>query len=271
MVALAVVPSATPGDNRAALDALCAALSSQLGELVTGANFDTYDALVSELERDRVDYAWMPPVLLVLARERLRLRPLLSSVRGDRTDYRAVLFVDAAGPLRTLDDLRGKTVAWVDTMSAAGYLYPRLTLAARDVDPQSLFGDELFLRSHAEVVRAVFDGRAQVGATYAEKPAADQPIRRAGFLDVAPDRPARVIEWSKSIPNDLIVGHGQIPKPRHVAFANAIVELAKSAEGRTLLFRVFHAEVFTPTPRNALDTVWALVTKAREKGLLLHF
>ena len=287
MVALAVVPSATPGDSRAPLDALCAALARKLGVPVTGAMPDSYGALATELERDRVQYAWMPPLLAVLSRERVRLRPLLSAVRGDRTDYRGVLFVDAAGPLHAVDDgdlrpagsaaegrrgsieeLRGKTVAWVDDTSAAGYLFPRLTLAARGLDPTTLFGEELFARSHAEVARAVFAGRAHVGATYAEK--AD-PVRRAGFLDAAPPgRAARVIEWSRPIPNDVIVGHGQPPKPQHVAFANAIVDLATTGEGRAMLFRAFHAEVFTPTPAGALDPLWGLVYRARQQGLLLQ-
>src|SRR5512135_2939983 len=152
---LAVVPSAMPGDHRAALEELCAALSAQLGERVRGFLPESYSELISQLELDRVQYAWMSPALVVLASEKQRLEPLLSAVREDRTDYRAVLFVDGNGPFQTIDDLHGKTVAWVDAASASGYLVPRLHLAAKGIDPSRLFGEELFLRSHAEVVRAV--------------------------------------------------------------------------------------------------------------------
>ena len=90
--------------------------------------------------------------------------------------------------------------------------------------PDDFFGEELFLRSHAEVVRAVLDGRADVGATYAQRPAPGQPIQRAGFLDVAPERSIRVLEWTRPIPNDVIVGHGLLSFAEHRAFGDAMLE-----------------------------------------------
>jgi phosphonate transport system substrate-binding protein len=267
---LAVVPSATPGDHRAALDELCAALSTELGEPVRGLLPDSYSDLIRQIELDRVQYAWMSPALAVLASEKQRLEPLLSAVREDRTDFRAVLFVDGNGPFRTIEDLQGKTVAWVDTASAAGYLVPRLHLAAKGIDPSRLFGEELFLRSHAEVVTAVYDGRAQVGATYAHRPPQGQPIRRAGFIDVAPDRPARVLEWTQAIPSDVIVGHGLMSRAQHRAFSAAIQALASRDDGRPLLYRAFHAEQFAPTPRDALRPLLQMVRLARTHGLLHH-
>ena len=270
MITLAVVPSATPGDHRAALDELCAELTPLLGDRVKGMTPDSYSELISQLERDRVQYAWMSPALLVLASEKQRLDPLLSAVREDRTDYRAVLFVDGNGPFQTIDDLAGKTVAWVDTASAAGYLVPRLHLAAKGIDPSRHFGTELFLRSHAEVVRAVYEDRAQVGATYAHRPPAGRPIRRAGFIDVAPDRAARVLEWTQAIPSDVIVGHGLLSRAQHRTFVAAIETLGERDDGRALLYRTFHAERFSPTPRDALRPLFQMVRLARTHGLLHH-
>ncbi|MGE5186040.1 MAG: phosphate/phosphite/phosphonate ABC transporter substrate-binding protein [Acidobacteriota bacterium] len=269
-ITLAVVPSATPGDHRAALDELCGALSTQLGYRVRGMTPESYSELISQLERDRVQYAWMSPALVVLAAEKQRLEPLLSAVREDRTDYRSVLFVADEAPFQRIDDLHGKKVAWVDAASASGYLVPRLHLAAKGIAPARLFGDELFLRSHAEVVRAVYDGRADIGATYAHRPAQGRPIRRAGFIDVAPDRPARVLEWTQAIPSDVIAGHGLLSRTQHRAFAAAIGALAEREDGRALLYRAFHAERFTPTPRDALRPLWQMVRLARTHGLLHH-
>jgi phosphonate transport system substrate-binding protein len=269
-ITLAVIPSVTPGDQRAALDALCAELRLMLGRRVIGACLDSYAALTSELEKDRVQFAWMPPVLMVLTDEQIPLRPLLCAVRDDRTVYSSVLFVDADKPYQQIEDLRGKTVAWVDTTSAAGYIYPRLHLAAYGVDPNKLFGHELFLGSHPEVVRAVFDGRADLGATYAEMPVEGQPVRRAGFCDVAPDRQGRVLEWTRPIPNDLLVAHSSVPAAEYRAFSRAILALGKREEGRKLLFGAFHAERFSSNLRDSLSSLWSLVELARRNGLLSH-
>lgn len=265
---LAVVPSATPGDSRAALEELCGRLSAILDTSVVGMHPESYSELQSQLERDRVQYAWMPPALIVLGSEKLRLEPLLSSVRGDKVEYRAVIFVDAASAFRNVRDLVGKKIAWVDPASASGYLVPRLHLAAKGIDPGRLFGEELFVKSHAEVVRAVFSGRAHAGATYAHRPAQGEPVHRAGFADVMPEREARVLEWTQAIPSDVIAGHGLIPRAQHRVFSNALLTLAHDDDGRRALYQVFHADNFAITPRDALRPLWQMVRLARQHGLL---
>lgn len=267
-ITLAVVPSATPGDSRLALDALCIALTRLLDTPVHGINSASYADLAAELEKDRVDFAWMSPLLMVLTDENIKLTPLLSAVRDDVTEYRSALFVDGKRDLRAIEELRGSVVAWVDTTSAAGYLMPRLHLAARGLDPTRFFRKELFLRTHAEVVRAVLDGRADIGATYGQRPADGKPVTRAGFLHVAPERHVRVLEWTRPIPNDVIVGHGLLPKPEHRQFSNAILTLAERETGRRLLFNAFHAETFVTPPREVLDPLREVVALAREHGLL---
>ena len=268
-ITLAVVPSVSPG-GRGSLDPLCDELARRLGRDVEPFTPASYDELIGALERDRVHFAWMSPMLLALADEHFRVRPLLSAVRGDRTDYRAVLFADATGPFGEVQQLRGTTVAWVDTASASGYFYPRLHLAALGIDPEQLFGAELFERSHAGVVRAVLEGRAQVGATYAEMPAPGEPITRAGFVDVAPERPMRVLVWTRPSPSDVIAAHGWVDKELQRAFSQAVLALTERDDGRRLLHAAFHAEQFVPTPRNALRPLWDLIALARGHGLLPH-
>lgn len=267
---LAVVPSATPGDSRVALAELCAALGRLLGKQVTALHPDTYGALTDLFEKGRIDYAWMSPAQMVMAGEHMRLVPLLSAVRNEKTDYSSVLFVDDRSPARFTEQLRGKRIAWVDRTSAAGYLFVRLQLAARGIEPDAFFGAELFEKSHAGVVRAVLEGRADAGATFAERPADGAPIARAGFINVAPERTIRVLEWTATIPNDVIVAHGLLAKDDHRAFGNAMLTLAEREDGRRMLRHAFDAERFMTTPKNTLKPLYDLVRLARAHGLLAH-
>jgi phosphate/phosphite/phosphonate ABC transporter binding protein len=268
-ITLAVVPSSTPGDARQALDALCGALAKLLATPVQGINCASYSELALELERDRVDYAWMSPTLMILTNENIQLRPLLSAVRDDRTDYRACMFVDGTRSFQSIEQVRGGVVAWVDRTSAAGYIVPRIHLASRGIDPTEYFAKELFLRSHAEVVRAVLDGRADVGATYGQQPAEGDPVQRAGFVHVAPERAVRVLEWTREIPNDVIAGRGLLSRPEHRMFSNALLTLSERGDAsRQMLFNVFHAERFQTPLRNALAPAQDLVALAREHGLM---
>ncbi|MCX5746338.1 MAG: PhnD/SsuA/transferrin family substrate-binding protein [Proteobacteria bacterium] len=269
-IILAVVPSAMRGDRKAALDAVCAALSKLLVDVtVRGVLPTSYAALATGLERDQIQYAWMSPALVVLTEEQIKLQPLLVAVRNEQQSYNSALFVEASSSFDTVVELEGQTIAWVDPSSAAGYLCPRIALAARGIDPSTFFGRELFLGSHEQVVRAVFDGRAQVGATYGERPTIeDGPILRGGFLDVDPDHPVRVLEWSPPIPHDVIAGHGLISMAEHRVFSNAILTLASRADGRQLLYDAFHTEQFTIASSTALRPLRDLVRQAREHGLL---
>ncbi|HEY4181281.1 MAG TPA: PhnD/SsuA/transferrin family substrate-binding protein [Kofleriaceae bacterium] len=269
-ITIGVVPSAIPGDRTAALGELCAALSTKLSVPVRGVHPESYGALVNELEKDRVQYAWMPPALLVLTSEDIQLRPLLSAVRNNQTEYSSALFVDANSPATSLGDLRGGTVAWVERTSAAGYLYPRIQLASRGIDSTRYFSNELFLGSHAEVVRAVRDGRAHLGATYAAHPEEGEPIKRSGFIDVAPVWPARVLEWTAAIPNDVIAGHGLLDRAHHRVFATALTSISSTDDGKKLLWNAFNVDKFIETPRNSLEQLRAQVQRAREHGLLAH-
>ena len=266
-ITLAVVPS-LPGDRRGALDAVCDALSRMLQAEVRGVLPASYAELASWFEKDRVQYAWMSPALMVLTAERIQLQPLLSAVRGDRTEYCSALFVDGKRPASSIAALRGKTIAWVDPTSASGYLVPRIHLAARGIDASTLFGQELFTGSHAAVVRAVLGGGADVGATYALQPEPGQPVARAGFCDVAPEHPVRVLEFTQTIPNDVICGHGLIARSEHRLFSNAVLTLAERDDGRQLLHAAFNADRFMTTPRNALKPLWGLVDLARKRGML---
>src|SRR5258708_931375 len=132
-------------ETPAALERFGAQLAHEIGEPITVGVVPTYAALEAALAAGEAQLAWLPPIL-----------------RDGASEYCSVLFVRADSDVFTLSDLRGSTVAWVDLCSAAGYLLPRLHLVAEGLRLESLFGQERFLGSHDAVVRAVFDGTADV-------------------------------------------------------------------------------------------------------------
>ncbi len=267
----AVVPSTRSTESVEPLLAqLASFLSRELGTPVRGITTPSYSDLVADFERDRIHFAWMSPLQLVLAQERISLRALATSMRSDRLEYCGVLFTESSNARRTLRELEGAKVAWVDPTSASGYLYPRLHLAARGIDPDEFFADELFCHSHREVVNAVFSGKVEVGATFAARPPSGAPVTRAGFCDVDPAAEAHIVEWTATIPNDLMVAHGLLSALLHTSFEQALFRLSESDDGRALLSGLFGAEkLVVPDPR-PLGMLRQLVQQARENGLLLQ-
>ncbi len=255
-----VLPSRN--DAEGALARLCERVGAILDRPVRSLRASSYDELLDFIERGRAQIAWMSPLLAALAEDRLSLRPLLVASRDGRAEYRAVLFTHARSPIRSLDDLAGTTVAWVDRSSGSGYLVPRLMLAAAGHDPLRLFAEELFVGSHEEVLRAVRDGRAAVGATFAEA------TQREPFCGA--ETSLRAFHYSDPIPNDLIMAHALVPLADAMGFAAALHTVAAAHADESLLGDVFGAADFEFTDGTHLKRIRSQIQLARRLGLLLR-
>jgi phosphonate transport system substrate-binding protein len=255
-----VLPSRVDADP--SLRSLCDRLSALLNRPIRSVRASSYDELVDTLERGHTQLAWMSPLLAALAEDRLPLRPLLVASRAGHAEYRAVLFAHSHSPIRSVDDLEGVSVAWVDRASGSGYLVPRLMIAAAGYDVDCLFSEERFCGSHDEVVRAVCERRVAVGATFADV----APM--APFS--SPRAPLRALLISEPIPNDLIMAHGLLPLADAMGFAAALHSIGAGDTGRSLLDDVFGAAAFDFTDGTHLRRIRLQVQLARRLGLLLQ-
>ena len=254
-------------ETPAALERFGAQLAHEIGEAITVDVVPSYAALEAALAAGQAQLAWVPPILLADGDEN-RLVPLVTALRGGASEYCAVLFVRTEANVFTLKDLRGSTVAWVDQCSAAGYLLPRLHLIAEGLRPEKLFGQERFLGSHDAVVRAVFDGTADVGATFGGPPGSSDADERSGFHDVDPNIPVRVIFRSGPVPADAVVCDSALPTATRVRVTAALLHLGTFAIGRRVTRRLFGADGFVTFDPQALAQLRGLVTGARARGWL---
>jgi phosphonate transport system substrate-binding protein len=143
-----------------------------------------------------------------------------------------------------------------------------LHLIAEGLRPEKLFGEERFLGSHDAVIRAVFDGSAQVGATFGGPPDSDDPDERSGFHDVDPKQPVRVIFRSASVPSDAVVCDARLAGDMRVRVTAALLHLGTFAVGRRVTRRLFGADAFVTFDPRALAKLRTLVTGARARGWL---
>jgi len=255
-------------ETPAALERFGAQLAHEIGEPISVEVVPSYAALEEALAAGDAQLAWMPPILLADGDD-TRLSPLVTSLRGGAAEFCSVLFVRADADVYTLDDLRGSTVAWVDRCSAAGYLFPRLHLVDEGMRVEKLFAREEFLGTHHAVVRAVFDGKADVGATFGGPPSAGEDAdERSGFHDVEPRVPVRVIFRSAPVPSDAVVCDASLPTDLRIRVTSALIHLGTFAVGRRVTRRLFGADGFQTFDPRALAQIRALVTGARARGWL---
>src|SRR5262245_33666977 len=179
------------------------ALSDALGEPIELEATKSYGELRELVLAKTVQLAWMPPALFVRAHAAGAVGDVLRAERFAGGRYQGAIFVRDGSPFRALEDLKGARIAWVDRDSCAGYLFPRLALRSRGMDPDAFFSAAEMLESHSRVVRAVASGAADAGATYVELADPADPekgLSLAGWSAFAERKAMRPLLVSESIP-----------------------------------------------------------------------
>lgn len=270
-VTFGCVPHTDDGETRAHLAGLCEWLGEDIGVEVAPHRSPSPVALASALGSKQVDLAWVSPALFLSAPELRSTVPLVCCVRAGMSSYHGVLFVPLESRFRSPTDLKGARVAWAAPTSAAGYIVPRLSLASHGLDPRTLFVEETFYDSHHDVARAVFSGRADVGATFAlfEAGNASKAILRAGYLDVVRGQKGRILYAAGPIPSDLIVAAPSVPTDLRARLILALsgVRTTGGAVQRAFL-HIVGADSFEAPRPHAFDALREQIADGRALGLL---
>jgi phosphonate transport system substrate-binding protein len=126
------------------------------------------DLLASLAAGAKPDAIVAPPQSYLVAHEDYGYEVALAGMQsGGDVVYAGEIIVGANTGIASLSDVAGKSVCWPSTSSMSGFKVPRLMLLAEGLNPQTDLGEETEAGSHAEVVRAVYLGYCEVGATYA--------------------------------------------------------------------------------------------------------
>ena len=184
-------------------------ITNYLEETVRGVEFKAsvaqdYRGLLEAMRSGQLDFAWLNPSGYVDAAKENIADVLLKSAREAGPFYWSAFIVKADSRFRKLEDLQGASVAWVDPNSAAGYLFPRATIAQAKLDPDKFFGKEVFAGGHDAVVLSVLNGSVDVGATFANNTKGTSGAWTQYLKDAADQKKIRVLAYSRPIPGDTV-------------------------------------------------------------------
>jgi len=167
---MAFTPSRDPTALQESADAFVAVLARLSGVPVRAQVASDYAGVIEALRSRRVDLAFVHPVGYVLARREAGCEILVRDVWENRTAYKASFYVREASGIKHIEELRGRTVAFVDPASSSGYIYPMVLLMkrglVRDRDPKTFFKDALFAGTHEAALRAVLQSRVDAATTF---------------------------------------------------------------------------------------------------------
>ncbi len=236
-----------PSDRLRARDprtrTLMRALEQRAGAYVVERNVASYEDLENDMTLARIDVAWLPPVVYArLENEQVAVAMLTRAGRG--RSYWSALVVPKDSPIHTLPQIAGARIAWVDPLSAAGYLVARMGLRARGFEPRTMFGHQFFAGSHNEAINAVLGGRADVAATFAHLGDSGHVVRGPWEEMNIPSDRLRVLTLLGEIPADVIAARASVPEPLRASIATAILEMSQDAELGEVIKAVFGGREF---------------------------
>lgn len=167
---LVLTPSQKPTDLLAAGEAFGQALGKLVGVPVRVTVASDYAAVIEALRNRTADLAFVHPAGYVLANREAKATIVARNVWHGKATFTSRIFVRKDSGLKTLDELRGKTMAFVDPASTSGYIYPMLLLMQRGLvkgrDPKTFFREVVFSGSHDASMQALLNGHVDAIATF---------------------------------------------------------------------------------------------------------
>lgn len=198
----------------------------------------SYVAVVEAFGTKKADIATLNSFGYILAHEKYGAQARLTVLRHGSPTYQSQFIARADSSIKSLKDLEGKKIAFVDSASASGYLLPMKTLNEKGIKPK----ETMFAMKHDNVVTKVYTGEVDAGATYYSPPE-DGKIEDARRLVLTqyPDveKKVKIIELSSEIPNDPIVFRKDLSEEMKQKISSALMDFIKTEEGQKAFKEVY--------------------------------
>ncbi len=141
-------------------------LSKKMGMHIKLKVLTRYGNIIENFVASKMDGAFFGSFTYTLAHARLGVEPLARPETADgRSTYYGLLFVRKDSGIKDAKDMRGKTFAFVDKATTAGYLLPLAYFKTHGIaDYKTYFKETYFAGTHENAIHDVLNKLADVGA-----------------------------------------------------------------------------------------------------------
>jgi phosphonate transport system substrate-binding protein len=215
---MGLIPAENNEEIRKTFEPMRAYLEKKLNRKVTMYTATDYSSIIEAMKKKHVDIAFFGPLSYVIAEQEAGAEAFAVGVEGDRKTYKSIFVVPGDSPIRSLQDLQGKNVAFVDPASTSGSLVPSyLIKKATGKLPQDFFGKLTYAGSHDASELAVKNKSVDAGA--------DNDITYANMLEKGLITPQtnRILIQSDPIPGSPLVYRKDLDPATKAAIRNAIL------------------------------------------------
>ncbi|TMC79279.1 MAG: phosphate/phosphite/phosphonate ABC transporter substrate-binding protein [Chloroflexi bacterium] len=238
-IQLAFTPStqaATISTNGAAIKA---ALEKSTGLRMNVTVMTSYAAQVEAMCAGSVDMGFFAPLQMTLLLSKGCGTPVIGALRKDdtgqlSTTYKSQILVSVASGITDINGLKGKKFAFVDPLSASGYVYPTLVVKNKTgQEPKTFFSSTIFAGGHPQAALAVYQGTVDGAATFIDA--------RDSLVATTPDikTKTKVIDTAGPIPNDGVALAKNFPDDIAKQVKSALIDYSKADDGKKVFSALF--------------------------------
>lgn len=216
-----------------------------------------YGNIIDSFISERLDGAFWGSFTGALAIRKLAIEPIARPLWKDGSSaYHGNIFVRKDSGITSVADMRGKSIAFVDRATTAGYVFPMSYLREHGVhDVESYFAEHYFAGSHDATITAVLEGKADVGC------AKNTIYSLLAANDPRVEKELVILASSPEVPSNGLGLRSDLDPEVKRALADTLLGMHENGAGRAVL-RQFEALRFIPTTVEDYEPVFGFARSA---------
>lgn len=228
------VPSRSVHEIQVSASKIADYLTESTGYTIKSVTLSNYAGVALAMKSRRVDFAFVGPINYLVIEDRVGAVPLTAAVRHGHKGYHGLIIVRNDSGIESLQDLKGKSVAFGDALSASGNLYPKAALKEAGIDPNEDIRS-LMLSSQSAVVTSVLTGKVDAGAIYDDARLNPEVLRY--YPEVTTH--TRILYQTPRIPADPQIARSSLNASQRAKLTESLVAMSQDEEAQKWLKDIY--------------------------------
>lgn len=260
-ITIGLIPEMNVFKQKERFEPLAAYLTEKFKFQVELSILSRYGNIIERFKDLDIDAAFLGSFTGALAISQLGVEPIARPVNTDNTStYCGYIFVRKDSGIQSAAAMQGKTFAFVDKATTAGYIFPLAWLKQNQVtNIDTYLASYSFMGSHDAAIESVLTGKIDIGSA---KNTIFEMVRQA---NPRIDKELTIIATSPRVPsNGLCVRPDMAPATKE-RLRQELLDLHHSSQGQEILKAMGYLS-FTETSKEDYQPVFDL---AEEAGITL--
>ncbi len=255
---MALVPSRQSDVIQTQADKIADFLSKETGYKIKAVVVKNYAAVGEGMGAKNIDIGWVGPLDYVISAKKFGVYPITGSVRGGTLGYKAFVIARSDSGIKSLTDLKGKTIILGDDVSASSNLYPRAALLEAGLKPDTDVKINKITNQSAIAI-GVEEKAADAGAFY------DDARKNKEVTDKYPNiqTDTKVIYTTPLIPADPQIVRKDLNAGQVKKIYAAMLKLASDPNGKQYIKDLFTIDGLAPVKDSDYDGLRKVIQAAK--------